>query len=306
MTSEPRISVGLPVYNAEKYLAQTIDCILAQDYLDFELVISDNASTDGTPNICRTYAALDPRIRYHRNEVNRGAAWNFNRVLELSRGEFYKWQAYDDLCRPTFLSSCLREFERGPGSAVLVYPIPQTIDEHGEPLESFVERSVAASDANPHRRLAAVLKNLTMASAFYGLIRLSELRKTRRLGRFIGADQVLLAELSMLGELREVPEVLFLRRVHPNISTYANRNARDLLRWLDTSSTHKRVLIPPMVWIGIELLFSVHYLGLSWLDTMRCYTTAFTVWNWRLFRNFAGRHKQRLVGALRATLSGAR
>ena len=252
MQSQPKISIGLPVYNAEKFLTETIESILGQDYIDFELIISDNASTDNTSKICQHYEELDPRVRYFRSDINLGAAWNFNRVLELARGEFYKWQAYDDVCLPSFLSCCLREFECSSASLILVYPKPQTIDEYGKKLEKFVEASIATNDVQPHRRLSMVLKNITMASSFYGLIRLSELRKTRLHGRFIAADYVLLAELSMLGELREIPNVLFLRRVHPNISTYANRTTSDLLRWFDTSSTRKRVLLPPHVWMGVD------------------------------------------------------
>ena len=82
----PRVSVGMPVYNAERYLAGTLDTILAQSFRDFELIISDNGSTDRTARICRNYASHDTRIRYVRHEVNRGAAWNHNYVLSLARG----------------------------------------------------------------------------------------------------------------------------------------------------------------------------------------------------------------------------
>ena len=96
----PRVSVGIPVFNGERFLAETIESILAQTFKDFEIVISDNASTDRTEEICRSYAARDPRIRYNRNDTNRGAAWNHNRVFELARGEYFKWQSHDDFCAP--------------------------------------------------------------------------------------------------------------------------------------------------------------------------------------------------------------
>src|SRR3982751_485615 len=99
----PKVSIGLPVYNGELHLALALDSILAQTYGDFEIVISDNGSTDGTESICRRYAAADPRIRYERNETNRGAAWNYNHVFELSRGEYFKWMAHDDLIEPNYL-----------------------------------------------------------------------------------------------------------------------------------------------------------------------------------------------------------
>src|SRR5688572_10868700 len=98
----PRVSIGLPVYNGENYLAEAIDSILAQTFEDFELIISDNASTDRTQEICEAYAAKDGRIRYYRSEVNKGSAWNFNRVFELARGEYFKWAAHDDYIAPEY------------------------------------------------------------------------------------------------------------------------------------------------------------------------------------------------------------
>jgi glycosyltransferase involved in cell wall biosynthesis len=79
--NKPRVSIGLPVYNGERFLKEALDSLLAQIYTDFELIISDNASTDQIESICRTYAASDRRIRYYRNKENVGAAHNFNRVL---------------------------------------------------------------------------------------------------------------------------------------------------------------------------------------------------------------------------------
>ena len=91
-----RVSVALPVYNGERYLRIAIEAILTQTYQDFEFIISDNASTDSTEQICREYAAIDKRICYHRNEKNIGAPRNFNRAFELSHGEYLKWATCDD------------------------------------------------------------------------------------------------------------------------------------------------------------------------------------------------------------------
>ena len=88
-SQRPRIAIGMPVYNGEKYIESAISSILAQTYTDFDFIISDNASTDRTQEICLTYAARDNRIRYHRNEVNLGAAPNYNRVFQLSSNEFF-------------------------------------------------------------------------------------------------------------------------------------------------------------------------------------------------------------------------
>ena len=77
----PRVSIGLPVYNGEVYLSGALDTLLGQTFTDLELIISDNASTDRTPEICRSYAARDHRVRYIRHEVNRGVPWNHNFAL---------------------------------------------------------------------------------------------------------------------------------------------------------------------------------------------------------------------------------
>src|SRR2546426_6424374 len=115
-----RVSIGLPVFNCDPLLRQAVDSLLTQTYSDFELVISDNASTDGTEAICREYAAKDHRVRYYRGERNRGAVWNWNRVFELSGGEYFKWAAHDDLCAPDYVERCVEVLDRDP-SVVLCY-----------------------------------------------------------------------------------------------------------------------------------------------------------------------------------------
>src|SRR5215212_2547350 len=101
--SVPQVSLGVPVYNGEKYLAEALESLLQQDYADFEIIISDNASTDGTEEICRNFAGRDKRIRYYRNETNIGASPNYNRTFELARGRYFKWCAHDDVCLPAFV-----------------------------------------------------------------------------------------------------------------------------------------------------------------------------------------------------------
>jgi glycosyltransferase involved in cell wall biosynthesis len=96
------VSIGLPVYNAGQYLEEALDSILAQTFEDFELIISDNGSTDNTEAICWSYARRDQRIRYFRNETNLGAAWNFNRVFELASGKYFKWTARRSICADLF------------------------------------------------------------------------------------------------------------------------------------------------------------------------------------------------------------
>ncbi|MEO1346882.1 MAG: glycosyltransferase family A protein, partial [Pseudomonadota bacterium] len=108
----PRVTIGVPVYNGDAYLAEALDSILNQTFTDFEVIISDNASTDGTEQICRDYAARDDRVRYIRQEKNLGAAPNFNLLVPIARGEYFKWAASDDLIAPEFLNYCVEALEK--------------------------------------------------------------------------------------------------------------------------------------------------------------------------------------------------
>ena len=121
----PRVTVGMPVRNGEPYLAEALDAILGQTLREIELVIADNASSDGTERLVRERARRDPRVRFIRSDVNLGAAANYNRVLALARSPYFKWAASDDLIAPTFLERALEALEGDPG-AVLAFPRPES------------------------------------------------------------------------------------------------------------------------------------------------------------------------------------
>ena len=104
---KPRVSIGLPVYNGDNYLKEAIESLLFQTFEDFELLISDNASTDQTGNICRRFAEQDQRIKYVRNVENLGLTRNFNQVFTLSVGEYFKWADHDEVFLAAFLLRCV-------------------------------------------------------------------------------------------------------------------------------------------------------------------------------------------------------
>ena len=220
---KPRVSVGLPVYNGERFLEETLGSLLAQTYTDFELIISDNASTDRTEEICRIYAAKDKRVRYYRNAKNIGADRNFNRVFELSTGDYFKWASADDLCQPEHLARCLEVLDNDD-TIVLAYPKTRFIDESGKALDlndpGWDLRSEAA-----HERLRYVIRAGHWVNPHYGLIRAEALSKTRLMPNYPGGDYGLLAELSLRGKFVEIPEHLFFRRIHPAASS---QNAMNL------------------------------------------------------------------------------
>lgn len=230
----PRVSIGLPVYNGENYLVEAIESLLAQTYDNFELILSDNGSTDRTPEICRAYAAKDARVRYYRTEVNQGSAWNYGRSFALARGEYFKWAAHDDLCAPTFLARCVEVLDKRPDVA-WCHSRSAHIDIHGEilPGTENEEISYVASEGALHagqpprptrqaatasRRFEAVLLGGSGSLDIYGLVRAEVMRKTSLHLPYYGADKVFIAELCLLGRFYEIPEVLFFCRVHPEAS----------------------------------------------------------------------------------------
>ena len=235
------LSVGVPVYNGERYLAEALDSLLAQSFRDMEIVIADNASTDHTPEICRAYQAKDERIRYVRNERNIGAALNFNRVVELSQAPLFHGGACDDLYAPRFLERCVAALERDRG-LVLSYPRTTMIDETGQPLlfdrerhcylDSFgdflmkpVPPHVAGSD-RPEIRFRQVLWEMGWALPLSGVIRKETLLKTSLYSNYYGADKVLLAELALHGRFHQVNEDLFAKRVHLGGTHYKSTRER--------------------------------------------------------------------------------
>lgn len=301
MSRPPKVSIGLPVFNGANFIRNAIQSIQAQDYQDLELIIADNASTDGTEQICRELAERDPRIRYHRNERNLGAAGNYNKVFELARGEFFKWAAHDDECHPAMIRRCVETLERAPEAVTMVYPLAELIDEQGRRLEAPLDR-IESTDARPHRRLMRLLWALNMCDPVFGLYRTASLRRTQLIGPFFGADYVLLAELAMLGEIREVDEVLFRLRAHAKRSMKAHADRRARAAWYDPSAARRLFVMPNwerMVW---ELLKSAVRAPLPLSEKLKCCAAIPATHYWRRFRNAGGRWKRRL----KQVLSGAR
>jgi glycosyltransferase involved in cell wall biosynthesis len=202
----------VPVYNGERFITETLDSVLKQTFEDWEVIISDNASTDRTPEICQAYARRDSRIRYTRNERNIGSARNFNRTLDLSRGQYFKSANADDLCLPDLVEKCVAVLDDHP-EVVLCYGRTTLIDEHGRTLRRYEDGlHLRASSASARFRLA--VERAHMINILQGVMRADVLRKTGRLRPYIGSDVVLVAELALHGQLHELPEWLFFRRIH--------------------------------------------------------------------------------------------
>ena len=148
MSTAPRLTIGLPVYNGEMYLAESIDALLGQTYKDFELIISDNASTDGTAGICQRYAEQDSRVRYIRQPTNIGLAPNHNAVVEQARGELFKWAASDDLYARELVERCVDALDQRP-DVVLAHSWSARIDGSGTVTRAYKSSFAAHLNSSP-------------------------------------------------------------------------------------------------------------------------------------------------------------
>jgi glycosyltransferase involved in cell wall biosynthesis len=262
----PKVSIGMPVYNGEKYLREAIISLLEQDYTDFELIISDNASVDRTAEICLEFARNDPRIRYYRNETNIGAGPNFRRVFELAEREFFKWACHDDVHRPGCLRRLVEVLESAPEKVMLVAPRAEIIDEESAVVRARKVEHLHTTRPKPHQRLAEILPKIELVPAQFGLFRRKALAKTRLIDDFHSSDLVLLAELAMLGEIWEIDEILFARRYHMEVSTLINRTKKEFALWFNPKATGqalKRTLL-------LEYFRSIKRLPLSPLERGLC------------------------------------
>lgn len=258
----------MPTYNGSRFIRQTLDGLLSQTVENFELIISDNASTDDTEDICREYASRDGRIRYVRQSQNRGAAWNYNYVFRKAGGRYFKWSADDDLCAPTYLQECVSVLESDPDVVVAFTQAPH-IDLNGD-VTGNAELGFPVGGDEPHIRFRHLITVGHDCRPVFGLIRTDVLKTTPLIRGYVGSDRGLIAELTLRGRFVEIQEDLQFRRIHPRGTqrSYAGR-ASERLKWFDPSKANGMYL---REW---ELLRS--YLGgimrsrLNATERVRCY-----------------------------------
>ncbi|HEY7091019.1 MAG TPA: glycosyltransferase family 2 protein [Tepidisphaeraceae bacterium] len=301
-----RVCIGLPVYNGQRYVGAAIESILTQTFGDLELIISDNASTDATGDICRAYAARDKRISYSRLDENMGAIQNYERVYQLGGGQYFKWAAHDDLIAPTFIERCVEVLDQNP-AAVLAYPKAEFIDENGTFLKPYNVKLATDSEV-AHERFNAIANaphKETHNFEIFGLMRRSATDLIPQQGGYAASDRVFLARLALYGKFIEVPEILFLSRFHAEQSIHTLPTyMREKRTWLNKIIGHGQ--LPPAEWFDHkytgritfpewrlmwEYLISVRYGWLNTRERAHCIGGAvrrqFTHGNWaRMVRDF--------------------
>jgi glycosyltransferase involved in cell wall biosynthesis len=201
----PLVSIGVPVYNGMPYLRGALESLLTQDEPDIEVVISDNASEDGTEKYCRALVSRDPRVRYFRNDINVGAAKNFQKVLSLSSAPLFAWAAHDDVYRSDFISKCRAVLQARPDS-VLCVPAHRRINETGELISVRYEPSELAS-LDLETRLRAHLSRRAWLT-IYGLWRREVLMRIGPPLPVWGSDVILVWRALLLGPVETIREPL--------------------------------------------------------------------------------------------------
>lgn len=227
VSGPPRVSIALPVHNGMRYLPRTLKLILAQTFTDFELLIFDNASTDGTTEFCR--AVTDPRVRYVRRAENVGAVANFNRAFEGASAPYFIWAAHDDEWAPTYLQRCVEALD-ADSDAVVACSSVRYIDEDGREAgpfrDNFDTRGLGRLD-----RVRRIFSGTTY-NWVYGLIRSDALRKTGMIRHVWGGDTMLVLELALLGPFVKVDKPLFSYRV------FRRKTVKDVQVTCDPRAVH--------------------------------------------------------------------
>jgi glycosyltransferase involved in cell wall biosynthesis len=274
----PRLSIGLPVYNSEDYLAESLEALLGQSYEDYELIISDNASTDGTADICRSYAKRDSRIRYFRQPRNIGAAPNHNFVFEQSRSELFKWASGDDLYAHDLLERCIAALDEHPDVA-LAHSWTAAIDGAGKVTQALPYHLQTESPDAPvrfHSMLFGAGENdygIIRADDEYGVIRSQVMRRINMQGSFYNADRVFTTGVALYGRFYLIPEWLYFRRDHDDRAAHAQPTVRKWCTNLDPRRASRlrhptARLVAEYIWGYIA---AIQRAPLSSADRLECY-----------------------------------
>ncbi len=262
LNRNPKVSLGIPVYNGENYLSVCLESLLGQTFTDFEIIIVDNASTDQTAEICQDFAKQDDRIKYHRNVTNIGPIRNFDRAFQLATGTYFKWCAHDDLCDLKFIEKCVAVLDADP-TVSLCYSKMQVINEQGNIIETYAyplpldhpkaDKRFQTAICVDHRRHSAV--------EIFGLMRRETMARIPPQGLYARGDSVYLARIALAGRFHEIDEYLFFNRDH------GDRGSR-----VASISDRSRTKVSKILGVG-------PLPPTEWFDPSRIGTLTFPEWN---------------------------
>lgn len=325
-----KLAIGLPVYNGEHYLARSIESILSQTFGDFVLIISDNASTDRTAEICHEFTRRDKRVHYNRSPVNLGAAPNFNRVWELAqpwRPTYFKWQASDDLLEPTYLERCVGLLDQTP-DAVLAHSRATIIDGDGHELIAgdadqypgvfpppngrprviapqmrtldIIDPPRRTDDPDVAVRMQDILVLTRWCFEQFGVMRNEAIRRSTLHFGFYGSDKVLMVSLGLQGRFLELPDPLFLRRHHSGQSS--EKPHEEVAIWMDSSGGRKTRRPPPQLECFKWYLWLIARSGYGPGTQLRCYGEVVRWIGWLATLIYRERHERGFLFRLKTSI----
>ena len=239
-----KVSIGLPTYNHGKYLRSALDALLLQTFRDFELIISDNASTDDTEVICWEYMRRDERVKYIRYPHMVNGWKNRNRTIEMARGKYVMNACSDDIYASTFLEKCVAVLDSDE-SVVLCHSGTDLMNEEGKIYGRYKNPCDVTSD-NRAQRILNVMCSLDLCNSYMGVMRTDAVHKTQLFRTDVhSADSLFLAEMSLLGKFYEIQETLFLRRLER-----PGRTPEEWMFWQDAGilPPYNGVLLPWIHW----------------------------------------------------------
>jgi len=212
-----KVSIGLPVYNGENFLKYALDSLLSQTFRDFEIIISDNASTDNTPKICQEYVLKDKSIRYIRQNNNMGSLWNFNFVLKQSNKEYFIWVSSDDKLHPEFLEKNIDILEKNKnvvcsiGDVIYSDVINYEFKLNNDTKKIFRQKYVKSTYGTYESKVRTYLK-FFQASMIYGLYRRDKLQKSITINKiFLAFDLSIILNVLKYGDFHVIDENLLHR-----------------------------------------------------------------------------------------------
>lgn len=247
--SEPLVSVGMPVYNGARFLGEALDSIRAQTHRNLDIVISDNGSTDATPELCRMAAAVDSRIRYFRQEMVLSANDNFHFVREQRRGAYFLWAAHDDVREPDFVAETLGMLAADP-RLVLAHSRTILIDASGAEEGTLALYGEAIAGDDPAARVAAFVRERNNV-AFYGLMPERVVASMPKVGPSLTSDIEFVLGLAVRGPIGISPRPLFRYRTISQDRDYARAFGREapgdyvLARWKAFAATLRDAPLAP-------------------------------------------------------------
>jgi glycosyltransferase involved in cell wall biosynthesis len=223
LSNRPKLCIGMPIYNAASFLHKKLDSLLSQTFTDFEIIISDNASTDTTPKICDEYLKKDKRIHYFRQEKNMGVTWNFNFVLQQAKSEYFSWTAADDITLPDFLERNINILESKKNVVASISKIqPYKLKSENIPInaidsklrnfikklrKSFKDMGVYPIHGTYEDKVRIYLKKST-CEIIYGVFRTEKLQHSMIDRSFVGNDWATLLNVLKYGDFNVIDEVL--------------------------------------------------------------------------------------------------